>query len=340
MSTIRDVAKRANVSTATVSRILNHDTRYKITDETKARVLSAVKELDYHFQSRTASRRQVPEQQDPACVKIGCILSVTKKKFNDPYFMTILSSAEEQLRSKGYSISFIRTGRELIDRNLLLSTFESDVTGLLLMDTLDQEIYDYIRSRVPYIVGVDTRMEDIDNVAYNHHQVAIHGTEHLISLGHTKIGYIGGSSESETILESFRYQGFTIAMQSAGLPVNPDWVINCEWDEELCAAKIHELCQSGDLPTAFFVGSDLMAIATMNALADHQISVPGQISVVGMSDIEMARFTTPALTTLQVPMEQLGIIAANLLIDRINGSALLPQKVILPSRLIVRNSTK
>ena len=337
MSTIRDVAKLANVSTATVSRILNQDSRHKITDETRARVLAAVKELDYQFQSRTPSRKSAA-QQDPACVKIGCILSVTKKKYNDPYFMTILSSAEEQLRSKGYSISFIRTGRELVDRNLLASTFEGDVTGLLLMDTLDQEIYDYIRSRVPYIVGVDTRMEDIDNVAYNHHQVAIHGTQYLISLGHTKIGYIGGSSESETILQSFRYQGFTMAMQGAGLSVNPNWVINCEWDEELCAEKIHELCQKGDLPTAFFVGSDLMAIATMSALANHHISVPSQIAIVGMSDIEMARFTTPALTTLQVPKEQIGIIAANLLIERLTGSTLLPQRVTLPSRLIKRDS--
>ena len=337
MSTIRDVAKLANVSTATVSRILNQDPRYKITEETRARVLSAVKQLDYKFQSRTPGRKTAA-RQDPACVKIGCILSVTKKKFSDPYFMTILASAEEQLRANGYSISFIRTGIELNERSLLVSTFEEDVTALILMETLDQTIYDYIRSRVPYIVGVDTRMEDIDNVAYNHHQVAICGTEYLISLGHTKIGYIGGSSESETILESFRYQGFTIAMQSAGLPVDPDWVINCEWDEELCAEKIHELCQTGRLPTAFFVGSDLMAIATMNALADHHISVPGQIAIVGMSDIEMARFTTPALTTLQVPKEQLGIIAANLLIERINGSTLLPRKVILPSTLIRRDS--
>jgi len=338
MSTIRDVAKLANVSTATVSRILNQDTRYKITDETKARVLAAVKELDYKLQPRTSHRKAVT-QLDPACVKIGCVLSVTKKKYNDPYFMTILSSAEEQLHSKGYSISFIRTGRELNDRNLLTSTFESDVTGLLLMDTLNEEIYGYIRSRVPYIVGVDTRMEDIDNVAYNHHHVAIHGTEHLISLGHTQIGYIGGSSESDTILQSYRYQGYSMAMHAAGLSVNPDWVINCEWDEELCAEKIHDLCRNDNLPTAFFVGSDLMAIATMNALSAHHISIPGQVAIVGMSDIEMARFTDPPLTTLHVPKEQIGIIAANLLIDRINGSTLLPQRITLPSALIKRSST-
>lgn len=338
MSTIRDVAKLANVSTATVSRILNQDTRYKITEETKARVLAAVKELDYRLQPRT-SRLKAAEHQDPACVKIGCILSVTKKKYNDPYFMTILSSAEEQLRSKGYSISFIRTGNELNDRNLLVSTFEDDVSALILMETLNEEIYNYIRSRVPCIVGIDTRRNDIDNVAYDHHQVAIQATEYLISLGHRSIGYIGGSGESHNILQSHRYQGYFLTMQSANLSVNPHWVIDCEWDEELCAEKIRELCGRGDLPSAFFVGSDLMAIAAMNALADHHISIPEQVAIVGMSDIDMSRFTTPPLTTLQVPKEQIGIIAANLLIERINGSRLLPQKVTLPSTLIERSST-
>ena len=337
MSTIRDVAKLANVSTATVSRILNQDVRYKITDETRARVLAAVKELDYKFQSRTV-RKNSPEQQDPACIKIGCILSVTKKKFNDPYFMTILSSAEEQLRSKGYSISFIRTGSELNERNLLVSTFDDDITGLLLMETLNEEIYNYIRSRVPHIVGIDTRRDDIDNVAYNHHQVAAQATEYLISQGHTKIGYIGGSGESRNILYSQRYQGYFLAMQSAGLPINPDWVIDCEWDEETCVEKVTRLCSHGDLPTAFFVGSDLMAIAAMSALANQKIEIPRQVAIVGMSDIETARYANPPLTTFHVPKEQIGVIAANLLIDRINGSSLLPQKVTLPSRFIKRNS--
>lgn len=338
MSTIRDVAKLANVSTATVSRILNQDTRYKITDKTKQRVLEAVRELDYKLQPRT-SRWKAADQQDPACVKIGCILSVTKKKYNDPYFMTILSSAEEQLRSMGYSISFVRTGSELNERNLLVSTFEDDVAALILMETLNEEIYHYIRSRVPYIVGIDTRHDDIDNVAYDHHQVAIQATEHLIALGHTQIGYIGGSGESHDLRRSRRYQGYFLAMQSADLPVDPDRVIDCEWDEEICAEKIHRLCSTGNLPTAFFAGSDLMAIAAMNALTAHQISIPGQIAIIGMSDIEMARFTTPPLTTFHVPKEQIGIIAANLLVKRIKGSDLLPQKVTLPSTLIKRDST-
>lgn len=337
MSTIRDVAKLANVSTATVSRILNQDARYKVTEQTRARVMAAVRELDYQLRPRTARGKQTAEHS-PAAVKIGCILSVTKKKYNDPYFMSILSGVEEALGAQGYSVSFLRTGGELSDRKLLSSTFDGGVTGLILMETLNEEIYQYIRARVPCIVGIDTRRLDIDNVAYDHHQVAIDATDHLIARGHRKIGYIGGSGESRDLFHSHRYQGYRFAMQAAGLPVDPDWVIDCEWDEELCIEKVRALCQTGQLPTAFFVGSDLMAIAAMNALMGSGHSVPGDVAVVGMSDIDLARFVNPPLTTLRVPTEQIGIIAAKLLLARLRGSELLPQRVILPSELIVRNS--
>ena len=338
MSTIRDVAKLANVSAATVSRVLNQDSTYKITEETKQRVYRAVEELDYKFQSRSIRPRESDAAKDPALVKIGCIMSVTRRKYSDPYFMAILSGAEEQLSSKGYSISFIRAVNELNDKNLLQSTFAEDVTGLLLMETLNSDIYQYIRDRVPHIVGIDTSRNDIDNVGYDHHQVALDGTQYLIGRGHEKIGFIGGSGELGRLILSRRFQGYVLAMYAAGLEVNPEWVIDCEWDEEICAAKVSELCRKGDLPTAFFVASDLMAIAAINALAENGVSVPGDVAVIGMSDIEIARFTTPALTTYRVPKEEIGALAARLLIERINGSTVLPQKVTLPSELILRGS--
>ena len=338
MSTIRDVAKLANVSAATVSRVLNQDSTYKITEETKQRVYRAVEELDYKFQSRSSRQKENDTAQDPALVKIGCIMSVTKRKYSDPYFMAILSGAEEQLSSRGYSVSFIRAGSELTDKNLLQTTFAEDVTGLLLMETLNSDIYQYIHERVPHIVGIDTGRSDIDNVGYDHHQVALDGTHHLIGLGHRKIGFIGGSGESGRLILSRRFQGYGLAMHTEELTVNPDWVIDCEWDEEVCSAKVSELCRKGNLPTAFFVASDLMAIAAINALTKNGVSVPEDVAVIGMSDIDIARFTTPPLTTFRVPKEEIGALAARLLIERINGSTLLPQKVTLPSELILRGS--
>lgn len=340
MSTIRDVAKLANVSTATVSRVLNNDTKYKITDETRERVWQAVTQLNYKIAS--GPKRKV-SAQDPAesksHIKIGCVLSVTKDKYNDPYFMSILSGVEERLLGAGYNMSFIRTGIELNDSKILFNTFNEPITGLILMESLDHETYEYIRKQVPYIVGIDTERGDIDNVGYDHYNVASMAVSHLIEKGHSRIGYIGGSGLSSNLKDSRRYRGYYATMHAAGLSVNSDWVIDCMWDEAVCIEKINHLCTTRNFPTAFFAGSDLMAMAALNGLYNNGISVPDEVAVIGLSNIEVSKYSNPPLSTIDVPMKEIGMVAVDNLIDRINGNKLLPKKVILPTRLVARSST-
>ena len=337
MSTIRDVAKLANVSTATVSRILNNDTTYKITDATKQRVWDAVSALNYTLPSKPPKHKHETVSQTDQH-KIGCILSVTKKKYNDPYFMSIFAGIEKRLQEKGCTISFIKTGAELVDRTNLVSAFKEPVSGLILMESLNQELYDYVRSHVPHIVGIDTVRDDIDNIGYDHYQAGLIAARHLIQQGHRKIGFIGGSGDSPNIMNSRRFQGYYIAMSEAGLSVNPNWVLNCEWDEDLCAAQVDALCKTGDHPTAIMAASDLMAIVAMNSLFKNGLSVPNDVAVTGISNIDMSKYTTPSLTTVHIPTEEIGMVAADMLLSRINGNDLLPQQVILPISLIARNS--
>ncbi|GIO33421.1 MULTISPECIES: LacI family DNA-binding transcriptional regulator [Paenibacillus] len=340
MSTIRDVAKLANVSTATVSRVLNNDTKYKITDETRERVWQAVTQLNYKISSnpkRKVSAKDHSEQMSHA--KIGCVLSVTKDKYNDPYFMSILSGVEERLLSAGYNLAFIRTGIELNDNKILFNTFNEPITGLILMESLNNETYEYIRKQVPFIVGIDTEREDIDNVGYDHYHVATMAVNHLIEKGHTQIGYIGGGGFGGNLKNSRRYRGYYATMHAAGLTVNPDWVMDCMWDETVCIELINRLCQTKNYPTAFFVGSDLMAMAALNGLYNNGISVPNEVAVIGLSNIEVSKYSNPPLSTIDVPTKEIGMVAVDNLIDRINGNQLLPKKVILPTRLVLRSST-
>lgn len=337
MSTIREVAKMANVSTATVSRIINNDTKYKITDATRERVWEAVRALDYSIPVRTPKQsKEVNVQNTPH--KIGCILSVTKKKYNDPYFMSIFSGIEKRLQEKGCVISFIKTGAELDDRNALISAFQEPVAGMIMMETLNPEQFEYVKTLVPHIVGIDTMQEGIDNVGYDHYQAALLTTRYLISRGHTKIGFVGGSGGPADLMNSRRFQGYYIAMSSAGLPVEKKWTLNCQWDEDLCAAQVDALCQSDDMPTAIVAASDLMAIVTMNSLFRNGLSVPNDVAVVGISNIDMSKYTTPPLTTIHIPTEEIGIVAADMLLSRINGNDVLPQKILLPISLLVRGS--
>lgn len=329
MSTIRDVAKLANVSTATVSRVLNNDSKYKMTDETKQRVLDAVSKLNYELPVASAKTSDAPASVE----KIGCILRVTKKKFNDPYFMSILSAVEARLHKMGYEISFIRNGIEMNTRAQLLATFQSPVSGLVLMDQLEDDIYEYIRKQVPHIVGICTNRTDIDNIDYDRFGIARESTDYLIGKGHTKIGFIGGGLQV-----SQRYHGYLTAMQCAGLPINEDWIIDCDWDEDICAQKIDELCKRGNYPTAFYISSDLMAIAALNRFFNNNIKVPDDVAIVSTTDIEIAKYTNPPLTTFRIPAEEIGYAAADLLVARIKGYDLMPHKVILPSKLMERGT--
>ncbi|MBD2867073.1 LacI family DNA-binding transcriptional regulator [Paenibacillus arenilitoris] len=339
MSTIREVARLANVSIATVSRVLNNDSTYKITEETRAKVWQAVTQLNYKISSN--AKRQTVVNEAPAskpAMKIGCVLSVTKDKYNDPYFMSILSGAEERLIGEGCDIAFVRTGYELEDKKILFNTFNEPITGLILMESLNGESYDYIRKQVPYIVGIDTAHRDIDNVGYDHHHVASAAVRHLIDNGHKEIGFIGGSGAGN-IKDSQRYRGYYATMHAAGLPVRPEWVIDCMWDEAVCMERINRLCVSGSYPKAFFAASDLMAMAALSAFYNNGISVPDRVAVIGMSNIEMSKYTSPPLSTVHVPTKEIGMVAVDLLFDRINGNDMLPRKVLLPTELIVRSST-
>lgn len=334
MATIRDVAKLAQVSTATVSRVLNNDSTYKMTDETRQRVLDAVKDLNYTLPATTAKQAPPPASNG----KIGCILKLTRKKFNDPYFMTILSAAEDRLRQKGYELSFMRTSSEIEDRTHLQALFQTPVDGIILMDDLDEEIYRYIRKHVPHAVGISTNHQDIDNIDYDRFKIACDATEYLISEGHSKIGFIGSGGVTKNIKASHRYRGFQTAMHCANLPINDNWVIDCEWDEDLCARKIDELCATGDYPTALFASSDLIAMATLNRLYANNITVPDDVAVISVTDIEVAKYANPPLTTYRIPAEELGHTAADRLIARINGYDLLPQRILIPCTLIVRGT--
>ena len=337
MSTIRDVAKLANVSTATVSRVINNDTKYKITDATRNRVLDAIRTLDYALPVHPPKRKP-SEIAPPTQFKVGIVLSVTKKKYNDPYFMSILSGIEKRLQEEGSVISFIKTGAELCDRANLTTLFQEPVSGMILMETLNGELFDYVRSHVPYIVGIDTLRQDIDNVGYDHFQAAFMATQHLIAQGHTRIGFIGGIDDPHNFMTSRRYQGYYIAMTAAGLNVEKKWCLNCDWDEDICAEQVDALCKSGDLPTAFFASSDLMAIVAINIFYKNKLSIPQDVAVIGISNIDIAKYTNPPLTTVHIPTETVGIVAANMLLDRMRGCDLPPQKILQPLSLVKRNS--
>lgn len=339
MSTIREVAALAKVSPATVSRVINCDPTYKITNETKERVWQAVAKLNYRasVKKRTLQENETDNMNK---AKIGCILNTTDTQMIDPYFMVILSDFEARMMEKGYNITMISTGNELKNRNWLTQTFGKSYDGLLLMESLDDQNYQLIRKSVKNLVGIDTAHRDIDNVGYDHHKAADIAVNYLYEKGYREIGFIGGSNIYATTLDrSARFKGYYSAMHYLGLEVRDKWLIDCKWNDELCVKAVSRLCDEKDLPEAFFIGSDLMAVAAISALREKGIRIPEDIGIVGVSDISIAKYSNPPLTTIEVSMNEMGKVAADVMIERLNGNRGKPMRYILPCNIIERQTT-
>lgn len=339
MVTIRDVAKRANVSTATVSRIINGDKTYKVTEETRNRVWAAVKELNY-IPNQTAKKLSFRKGSGTSRsnYRLGCILCVTTEKYSDPYYMEILSALEQRLLDDGLSLSLIKTPNELKDEVVLLNMLSEELSGLVIMESLSDALYKQIKENVGCIVGIDTIHEDIDNIRYDRYEAAEKAVNHLISQGHRRIAYLGSSSYD--VRKEKRYRGYLDALMEAGIEEDLSIVKDTKWSRKQCHKATLELLENPNPPTAIFAASDLMGMIAINAIYEKGLSVPDDISVIGISDIEFAKYTNPPLTTVAVPMKEMGVAAAETLMYRLKGNKTIPRNVILPTKLVIRESTR
>lgn len=336
MSSIRDVARVAHVSPATVSRILNKQMEYNTSPETRERVLRAVTELDYKplVKDSAAMKRK----DEKVGVSIGCLLTATKGKYSDPYYLDILSGIESEMEQLGGTVTFVQTEYNLEDPAVLNRLRDSRLDGLVLMRWLAEEPFEKLRSVVPHIVGIDTGHMPVDNIEYDHRHVSRIAVEYLYSKGHRQIGFIGSGTGATPMIRSRRYRGYREVMNDLGLEIRPEWVLDCRWDDKLCMKLIEKTYRTYGLPGAFYISSDLMAMAGLRELYQLGIRVPEQVAVIGMSNIEMSQYANPPLTTINVPTFEMGIIAARTLMARIQGDTSLPKRIILPSELIERDS--
>lgn len=337
MSNIREVANLARVSPATVSRVLNNDTTYKIKAQTRERVWKAVAELNYKAPVSTQRHQKRGAVADPMR-HVGCLLALTKGKYNDPYYLSILSGAESYLLQHHCELSFVKTEMELDEPKTLESVLQNPVDGLIMMRPLKEPVFTLLRERIPCLVGIDTGHMPIDNIEYDHYRVARMAVTHLYHKGYREIGFIGGGAENEPMTRSRRYRSYRETMRELDLPVRDDWVLDCGWDDERLMVQVVRLAKRDMLPRAFFAASDLMAMAALRSLYNMGVPVPARVAVMGLTNIEMSKYSNPPLTTIHIPSEEMGMIAASTLIARMDGDDTLPKRIILPSSLVERSS--
>lgn len=332
MASIRDVAKYAGVSITTVSRIINKDQSFSITKETKDKVYEAIAVLNYDIPDSYKSRKSKKNS-------IGCIQRLTIEGNKDNFFSIITSGVKEHLNTHGINLKFSFTQLDF-DYNEFENIFQTYPLGLILMGDVSEAAYNFLKSKIKHIVGIETTYDDIDSIRYNRFNAGIEAVTHLVEYGHTKIAYIDSNIIQDNLNNLGEFEAYLRVMEHKNLEINPNWIVNCKWHRDTCFNETIKLLQSENKPTALFVASEEMAISSMAAIHSLGLKIPEDISVIAISDIEEASYLTPPLTTVNIPQKEMGKLATEILLHRINGDNTITKQVYVPSKLTIRNSVK
>ncbi len=325
---ILEVAKLAGVSPATVSRVLHNYPH--IRDELRTKVLEAIDKLGYE-PNRVAQRLRATDSH-----LIGMIVT----DITNPFFNTIMASIENVFFNKGFSLMMSNTASDPVKELAYLSMMENEgVAGLVIATTSENvdEVAALADKGLPIVI-IDRRMSKgkVDMVLSDNIAGACSAVEHLIKLGHTRIGHIGGPLRLTSGRE--RYQGYQQAMHEAGLPIGDDWVRFGDHKHQSGYEQTRELLNSNPSLTALFIENNMMTLGALNAIHDYERRIPDDIAIVGFDDMPWAVSLNPPLTTVAQATYDIGTRVATRLLERIEQPDLPPRTDIIPTTLIVRAS--
>jgi len=329
MATVKDVAKRANASTATVSRIING--QGNVSPEIRARVLQAIEALDYR-PSRVARRLRTKNTY-----VIGLIISDIQNFF----YTSLTRGAEDIASSNGYSLILCNTDEDPRRERLYLEVMhEENVAGIILASAT-QSGHDphLLNSRIP-IVALDRLITDVqlDTVLADNVGGAKTAVAHLLSLGHRRIGAIIGQSDITSSIE--RQAGYEQALTEFGCPVEPALIRKADLRQvdDDSRRKALELLTLPDRPTALFTGNGLITMGTLTAIHEVGLRVPDDIALVSFDDLPWGDLLKPPLTAVCQPTYALGKTAAEMLLARMADPNRPLTQVRLPLELVIRES--
>lgn len=330
MATMKQVADRAEVSVATVSRVINK-TGY-VSPDLEARVNDAMRALKYQPSALARSlRRQetqtigvlVPQLDQPFFSALA--FAVEKSLFANEYRTIICSAEEDQTKENAYVEMLLR---QRVDGVIIVPTGRS-VQGLR----------QFIENDIPVVlVDRDLPLLQVNKVLSDNRRGGYAGMAHLIALGHRNIGVIGAPAYSEAMIQ--RLDGIRQALNDHGISSKPELLVTGTIQQfEMGYTTGLQLLRSANPPTAIFALTDVIAVGVMHAAAEMKLRVPEHLSVIGYDNIPLATYSVPALTTIGQPIYAMGEAATQVILDRLRNPDRAAQTVTLESTLIVRRST-
>lgn len=331
--TLKDVAALAGVSPSTVSRVCKDNP--SISRETKERVRKAMEQLGYEPSGQLAG-------QDAVSRTIGIILPPSpKESFENAFHLEVIRGISQFCNQHGY-INTVITGQD--ENEILLALTNISKSGqvdgyIVTYSKQNDPIIDYLYSEGLLYVVIGKAHRFANQTVYIDNDNVLAGqeaTEYLIAKGHTNIAYLG--SDSNLIYSADRKAGYRLALLNSGITVEPDHIVELPLIPEENSTAVQELLSKEDRPTAILVSDDLFAVALERTCIEMGIVLPKDLSIISFNNSLFARLTSPQLTSIDINSIQLGIEAASQVINHIENPNLLATKIIVPHRLIERNS--
>lgn len=327
MATIQDVARKAGVSTATVSRVLNN--RDVVSEKTAIKVEQAIRELNYE-PSVLGRNLRTSESR---------LLLVLIPSIANPFYTEIIRGIEDTAIEQGYNILLCETGanpeRESIYMNLVRNRLAD---GIISMDpAVDKVRLTELAKSHPIVQCSEyDKKGTISYVTIDSELAAYQAVKYLIQIGHKKIAFI--NSDNKYLYARDRYEGYVKALKEFDIPIIDKWICNIESvGFEEGQQVMRKLLNNSDRPTAVFADSDMSAIGALKEINANGLQVPGDIALVGFDNIGYSKMSTPTLTTISQPMYRMGNESATMLIDKIRGKSV--ESIILNHELLIREST-
>ncbi|WP_052144918.1 LacI family DNA-binding transcriptional regulator [Halalkalibacter okhensis] len=326
---MRDVAKYAGVSVATVSRVLKGDSNVK--QSTKEKVLKAVKELNYvpNTLARNLSNMQSKK------------ILVVVPKVSNSVFSSVFHGIQNVINENGYQVILIETFNRR-DSSVPELIKDRTVEGAILLSAMmTEDEFEEKFQGLPVVLATDSlreRVRSTPSVSINNVQAAEKAVHYLANLGHRRIAYFGGRPDALGARE--RLEGYKKGFQQYGLQIDETLIFEGDWSLKSGYELAKQLMSQKKLPTAIFAVSDNMAIGAIRALSEQGVRIPEDISIVGFDNIAVSEYVTPALTTIEQPSVQIGEKAAEMLLKILSHQPLEQMHVEINSNLIIRNSCK
>ena len=329
-TTIKDVAKLAEVHPSTVSRVINDDSR--ISEKTKNKVLLIIKKLGY---TPNAIARGLK-------IKRTYTLGMLIPDITNPFFAEIARGVEDAANKNNFNVILCNTDDKLKKERTYLEILKGKrVDGLILgtAHVKDKSILELEMKKFPYILisrnieGLDKNCIIVDDV-----EGGMMATEYLIKLGHRRIAHITGPLKTRSALN--RLKGYKLALKKYNIEYMDELVEEGDFRIKGGYQAMKKFLKLLEPPRAIFAANDLLALGAMQAIQKKNFHIPEDFSVIGFNDIELASFVYPALTTIRQPMLEMGELAVKMLLRIIEEGEFNQRKIVLKPKLIIRESCR